>query len=1390
MSRHTKTLTRSFAGGEMSPEMFGRMDDAKFQAGAATLLNMIPRPTGSAARRPGTQLVREIRDSTKTAKLFPFVFSPTQSYAIEASRATVDSLEGGYFRFHSNGGTLLYSAPDRWIGKQRVHPYPAHPVSCTSAAPMVVTLADHGLSSGDVVKFVGGTPPGGFSLLTTYYVILVSSSQFQLAATSGGGGITSTTTGFEPVLHCWPRFKGASNFKSDSHGFKTGDPVVLTMWPEDAGPQVDFTKTTFQVSSGNPSLAKSGFGQQVLFSPDAGATLPSGIEEGRVYWTKSYEVFPDVGWTISESFGGPQHTIGTGSSGIIRIASMPPRTGGEGSYIGCNEVYYVVRQSANLIKLAYSKSEAEKGESFTFDLNGTGERHIHRVYEPGENVSYVDGGVRNYVCRKSTWRSPVDSESVLVTEKTHDQDGARVPGDRASLFEGDYWRELPGRSTGSLFPVVATTDGGHLLLTATDQNIQTNQAVSFVRGQIPTLTAGSVALDDPVYFARDVSANTFKIALTAGGAAIAGIDAAGTQPGNLAMQACVTFDTSTHKIGWVAHGLSNGDTVVFSQSVERPSGSVMQSPLVFDTTYYVREKDTNDFRVSATASGPLIDLTATTAGVRVTASGDTIYEVPHDYSADEIDKMSTTQSNDIMTFASGDHPVSELRRLATTKWELADVKFQAGASVPGTLYESSIVPGEQVRITELATDGSFGSYFVVGDNSHFRHSFSLGDPVYVSGLGDNPAYAPTGDGPLADGFYVIAHPTQDANQRAARKIFLSKSDTNDRVTHGGDQSTLTVSSTYPNARIRYGSLGEDITQTYVVTAIDSNNEESLPTDSLTVTNNLLVSGASNTIGWGASSSAVRYRVYKQLSGLYGLIGETDELTFKDDNIGPDLAVSPPIDDPALRKESRVTFNATSDVVTWTGHGLPAKTPVVFYGSDQMPSVENGKTYYVINPSENGFQITADIDSDSALDIVGTDTGLHLAVAGNFPSATTYFEGRRIFGGSKNLPQDIWMTASGTEADMSYSVPTVDSDRIYFRIASREGSAVRHLLPLSQLVLLSDSTEYRLTPANDDVLTPSSISVRPQSFVGAGYSRPSLVNNTVVFSAARGGHVRELGYNADVLGYLTGDLSVRAAHLFDGYTIKDQTYSKAPLPLVWCVSSSGKLLGLTYIPEEQVGAWHQHTTTDGTFESVASVPEGDEDAVYVIVNRTVASGTKRYVERLSDVYRGGTSNISNANFVDFGMTYSGASTTTVSGLDHLEGKTVSYLADGVAGTGTVTSGTLTLAKAASTVQVGLGYTSRIQTLPMTMMNVDAFGTGRTKNVNKVWVRIFESGAFKAGPSASNLRASLSPSSGSLATDLVQVALPASWDDDGQIVIQQEDPLPLTVVGLTIEVASGG
>jgi len=439
--------------------------------------------------------------------------------------------------------------------------------------------------------------------------------------------------------------------------------------------------------------------------------------------------------------------------------------------------------------------------------------------------------------------------------------------------------------------------------------------------------------------------------------------------------------------------------------------------------------------------------------------------------------------------------------------------------------------------------------------------------------------------------------------------------------------------------------------------------------------------------------------------------------------------------------------------------------------------------------------TSFVDDNIAADISRTPPiyDALFSGAGEYPSAVSYFEQRRVFAGTVNKPQNLWMTRSGTESNLSYSIPVRDDDRIAFRVAAREANVIRHVVPLSTLVLLTSAAEWRVTSLNTDAITPTSVSVRPQSYVGANNAQPVIVNNNLIYSAARGGHVRELAYNWQANGYITGDLSLRAPHLFDGLDILDMAYSKAPEPVCWFVSSSGKLLGLTYVPEQQVGAWHQHDT-DGVFESICAIAEGAEDRLYAVVQRTVGGVTKRYVERMAPRLFAAQAD---AFFVDSGLTYRGAAATTISGLSHLEGKTVSILADGaVHPQRVVTGGAIALDNEASVVTVGLPIQADIQTLPPAMGVDQAYGMGRTKNANKVVLRVNRSGGIFVGPSADRLTEAKQRTTEpygtppALKSDEVEAVMTPSWGEHGQIYVRQNDPLPLALVSITVEFSVGG
>jgi hypothetical protein len=500
-----------------------------------------------------------------------------------------------------------------------------------------------------------------------------------------------------------------------------------------------------------------------------------------------------------------------------------------------------------------------------------------------------------------------------------------------------------------------------------------------------------------------------------------------------------------------------------------------------------------------------------------------------------------------------------------------------------------------------------------------------------------------------------------------------------------------------------------ITYEYKVTAVGADGlQQSLASPSASVTNNLLTSGNKNTVTWTPVTDAVRYWVYKRDNGLYGYIGQTDTLSFTDENIAADIATTPP--------EASNPFNAP----------------------------------------------------------------------GNYPGAVSYFEQRRVFAGTVNAPQNFWMTRSGTESDLTYSIPNRDDDAVTARVVAREANTILHAVPLADLMFLTTAAEWR---ADTSSMPPS---VKPQSYIGASTVPPVVVNNNLIFAAARGGHLRELAFNQDFQGYVTGDLSLRAPHLFDALDLVDLSYTKSPHPVVWAVSTSGKLLGLTYVPEQQVAAWHEHATA-GRFESIAAVAEGAEDMLYAVVQREINGATVRYIEiKRSRQF----AEQADAFFVDCGGTYDGAPTTTVTGLTWLEGETVNILADGgVHAQRVVSGGQITLDQPASRVQVGLPIRADMQTLPMAF-DAGGFGQGRLKNVAAVWLRVYRSSGIFAGPSFDNLaehkQRTTEPygTPPALRTDEIELRLPAAWQSGGQVCIRQTAPLPLTITGLAIEAAVGG
>lgn len=409
-----------------------------------------------------------------------------------------------------------------------------------------------------------------------------------------------------------------------------------------------------------------------------------------------------------------------------------------------------------------------------------------------------------------------------------------------------------------------------------------------------------------------------------------------------------------------------------------------------------------------------------------------------------------------------------------------------------------------------------------------------------------------------------------------------------------------------------------------------------------------------------------------------------------------------------------------------------------------------------------------------------------AGTGNKPSAVTYFQQRQVFANTFNEPQATFTTQTNNFTSLRTSSPARDDDAITFTLRANQVNEVRHLISLDSLILLTSGGEWKVTEGQDQVLTPSTVGTRRQSVNGTSWVPPVIVNSTAVYLQEKGARLRDLGYEYSVDKYTGNDLSLMSEHFFDGYTITDMTFAAEPYSIIWCVRDDGILLGLTYQREHEVYGWHQHDT-DGLFESVATISESGRDAVYAIVKRTIGGVTKRYVERMESRI---IKQAKNSFCVDSGLTYTGYPVTSFSGLEHLEGKTVSILADGyVVDDQVVTGGAISLSRAASTVHVGLSYLPVIETLDIDIPSPTETLKSQSKSVARVIIEVEGSRGGWVGPVNIDAMNEIKPRFESdnydaitLKTYKQEIFIEPDWSRGGGVRIEQRSPLPMAILSV--------
>ncbi len=216
--------------------------------------------------------------------------------------------------------------------------------------------------------------------------------------------------------------------------------------------------------------------------------------------------------------------------------------------------------------------------------------------------------------------------------------------------------------------------------------------------------------------------------------------------------------------------------------------------------------------------------------------------------------------------------------------------------------------------------------------------------------------------------------------------------------------------------------------------------------------------------------------------------------------------------------------------------------------------------------------------------------------------------------------------------------------IEITISSQQVNAIKHLLPMQSLIALTSSGAWKIDAGSvGTAITPSQIEAVLQVYNGCSDVPPLIVNYDILYVQAKGSIVRDLSYNFYVNVYTGTDVTILANHLFYGHQIVEWCYAEEPFKLIWAVRDDGILLSLTYLKEQDVTAWAHHDT-NGLFKSICSVSEGNENAVYVIVERFINGQYLQYIERFASRQMGGDPTIglpadsSRAWCVDAGLQY--------------------------------------------------------------------------------------------------------------------------------------------------------
>jgi len=420
----------------------------------------------------------------------------------------------------------------------------------------------------------------------------------------------------------------------------------------------------------------------------------------------------------------------------------------------------------------------------------------------------------------------------------------------------------------------------------------------------------------------------------------------------------------------------------------------------------------------------------------------------------------------------------------------------------------------------------------------------------------------------------------------------------------------------------------------------------------------------------------------------------------------------------------------------------------------------------------------------------------------YPSEVAFHENRLWFASTAGEPQTIWASRSGIFSD--FEDGTGDSDAIIATIGAGQADVIRWLSPGTVLTAGTSSSEMSIgTSANNEALTPSNIRVAPQTTFGSSATAPIRIGRITLFPQRSGDpdnnakKLREYSYDFARDSYEAVDLTIFSEHI-TGDGMVELAYQLEPDQVVYAVREDGYLLGMTYERQQQVVAWHKHIIggTSGKVKRCVSIPGTTNDDLYILSERTINGGTKRYIEVQAQYPSISLSDDNyKAAYIGVDCSISGAAADAeITGLYHLEGETVSVLNNGSQETHTVTNGEINLNvdPAGATVSVGLAIDAALETMDLEAGAQQGSASARPRNIHAVYANVYRSLGGKIGPNSSNMDSIIyrlpeheMDSSPPLRSEYLELTTPSGWSRECRVRFEHDTPFPFMLTSLVVE-----